>query len=153
MFETVAYTAPMLPADRPRYLMGVGRPEDIAGAVARGIDMFDCVMPTRSGRTAQGFTRRGTVNIRNARHADDPRPLDADCACPACRNHSRAYLHHLFKANEILGSVLLTWHNIQYYQDLMAGLRRAIVDGRLDAHLADLHRGWAAGDIPAGEGT
>ena len=151
MFETVEYTAPMLPAGRPRYLMGVGRPEDILGAVRRGIDMFDCVMPTRSGRTAQGFTRRGTVNIRNARHADDPRPLDAACACPACRNHSRAYLHHLVKANEILGSMLLTWHNIQYYQDLMAGLRAAIVAGRLDAHARDLERGWADGDIPAGD--
>ncbi|WP_374445369.1 tRNA guanosine(34) transglycosylase Tgt [Stella sp.] len=151
MFETVAYTAPMLPADRPRYLMGVGRPEDIVGAVRRGIDMFDCVMPTRSGRTAQGFTRRGTVNIRNARHADDPRPLDARCACPACRNHSRAYLHHLVKSNEILGAMLLTWHNIQYYQDLMAGLRDAIVAGRLDDHAGDLARGWAEGDIPAGE--
>ena len=102
-------------------------------------------------RTAQGFTRRGTVNIRNARHADDPRPLDAACACPACRNHSRAYLHHLVKANEILGSMLLTWHNIQYYQDLMAGLRAAIVAGRLDAHARDLERGWADGDIPAGD--
>ncbi|BBK37092.1 queuine tRNA-ribosyltransferase [Allostella sp. ATCC 35155] len=151
MFETVGYTAPMLPPDRPRYLMGVGRPEDILGAVCRGVDMFDCVMPTRSGRTAQGFTRRGTVNMRNARHAEDPRPLDAACACPACRNHSRAYLHHLVKSNEILGAMLLTWHNIQYYQDLMAGLRDAIVAGRLDAHATELERGWASGDIPAGE--
>ncbi|BBK31769.1 queuine tRNA-ribosyltransferase [Allostella humosa] len=149
MFETVGFTTPMLPADRPRYLMGVGRPEDIVGAVQRGIDMFDCVMPTRSGRTAQGFTRHGTVNIRNARHAEDPRPLDAACGCPACCDHSRAYLHHLFKANEILGSMLLTWHNIQYYQDLMAGLRQAIADGRLDAHVGELQQGWVAGDIAA----
>ncbi len=149
MFRMVGYTAPLLPADRPRYLMGVGRPDDIVGAVARGIDMFDCVMPTRSGRTGQAFTRRGTLNVRNARHADDPRPLDADCRCPACRSHARAYLHHLFKADEMLGPMLLTWHNIQYYQDLMAGLRAAIAGGRLAQHVAALESGWAEGDIPA----
>ena len=149
MFRMVAYTAPLLPPDRPRYLMGVGRPEDVVGAVARGIDMFDCVMPTRSGRTGQAFTRRGALNIRNARHADDPRPLDADCRCPACRSHSRAYLHHLFKADEMLGPMLLTWHNIQYYQDLMAGLRTAIAEGRFAAQVRALESGWAEGDIPA----
>ncbi len=147
MLRTLDITVPLLPADRPRYLMGVGRPSDIVAAVMRGIDMFDCVMPTRSGRTGQGFTRRGTVNIRNARHADDPRPLDLDCRCPACRGYGRAYLHHLFRANEMLGPILLTWHNLTYFQDLMAGLRGAIVDDRLDAFAADFERQQAEGDI------
>ncbi|MCC7275675.1 MAG: tRNA guanosine(34) transglycosylase Tgt [Alphaproteobacteria bacterium] len=151
MFGVVAATAPLLPVDRPRYLMGVGRPEDLVGAVARGIDMFDCVMPTRSGRTAQAFTRRGTLNVRNARHADDPCPLDADCACPACRGHSRAYLHHLFKAGEMLGPMLLTWHNLHYYQDLMAGLRTAIADGAFAAHAAGLAAAWASGEVDPAE--
>ncbi|MGB1027662.1 MAG: tRNA guanosine(34) transglycosylase Tgt, partial [Rhodospirillaceae bacterium] len=128
MFRMLEITTPALPEDAPRYLMGVGRPEDIIGAVARGIDMFDCVMPTRSGRTAQAFTRRGEVNLRNARHKDDPRPLDAECSCPACTSYSRAYLHHLIKAEEMLGPMLLTAHNLQYYQDLMAGLRSAIAE-------------------------
>ena len=127
MFATLDIDAcHMLPADRPRYLMGVGRPADIVGAVKRGIDMFDCVMPTRAGRTAQAFTRRGELNLRNARHRDDPRPIDEHCACPACRNHSRAYLHHLIRSEEILGAMLLTWHNLHYYQDIMRGLRGAI---------------------------
>ena len=133
MFDTLGPSAALLPADRPRYLMGVGKPDDIVGAVTRGVDMFDCVLPTRSGRTGQAFTRRGSVNIRNARHLDDPRPLDADCACPACRAYSRAYLHHLWRAKEMLGQILLTWHNLHYYQELMAELRGAIAAGRLAA--------------------
>ena len=129
MFQVLDATTPLLPQDRPRYLMGVGRPADMVGAVLRGIDMFDCVMPTRSGRTAQAFTRGGTVNLRNARHQDDPRPLDAECGCPLCRNYSRAYIHHLFRSEEILAPMLLTWHNIHYYQDVMRGLRAAITAG------------------------
>jgi len=131
MFRILDFAPDLLPEDRPRYLMGVGRPEDLVGAVARGIDMFDCVMPTRSGRTGQAFTRFGELNLRNARHAEDARPLDPACACPACRGHSRGYLHHLVKAKEILGSMLLTWHNLHYYQQLMAGLREAIAAGAL----------------------
>jgi queuine tRNA-ribosyltransferase len=148
MFGTLDYTVPMLPADRPRYLMGVGRPGDIVGAVKRGIDMFDCVMPTRSGRTAQGFTRRGELNMRNARHRDDPRPLDAQCACPACTHHSRAYLHHLIRADEILGAMLLTWHNLHYYQDVMRGLRGAIESKTLESWIASFESDQALGDIP-----
>jgi len=149
MFGTLDATVPVLPEDRPRYLMGVGKPDDIVGAVRRGVDMFDCVLPTRSGRTGQAFTRRGTVNLRNARHKDDPRPLDESCSCPACSDYGRAYLHHLSKADEILGAMLLTWHNLRYYQDLMAGLREAIAGGRLAAHAAELDAAWAAGDIEA----
>ncbi len=146
-FSTLEATVPHLRADRPRYLMGVGRPGDIVGAVLRGIDMFDCVMPTRSGRTGQLFTPHATLNIRNARHADDPRPVDAACRCPLCRNYSRGYLHHLFKAKEILGSMLATWHNLTYYQDLMAALRQAIAAGALEA-FAKHHGALAAqGDI------
>ena len=148
MFDTLDVTTPMMPDDKPRYLMGVGKPADIVGAVRRGVDMFDCVMPTRSGRTAQGFTRRGPVNIRNARHAEDLRPLDETCSCPACTRFSRAYLHHLFKADEIQGLMLLTWHNLQHYQDLMAGLRGAIEAGRLDDFAATFDEEWARGDIP-----
>jgi len=133
MFDTLDATVPHLPADRPRYLMGVGKPDDIAGAVLRGIDMFDCVLPTRSGRTAQAFTREGPLNLRNARHAEDPAPLDAACRCPACRDFSRAYLHHVAKANEIIASMLLTWHNLTYYQDLMEGLRLAVANGKVAA--------------------
>jgi queuine tRNA-ribosyltransferase len=128
--------------------MGVGKPEDIVGAVERGIDLFDCVLPTRSGRTAQAFTPRGTLNLRNARHQEDPRPLDADCACSACRSYSRAYLHHLAKSGEILASMLLTEHNLRYYQDLMAGLRVAIADGTLAGFAQDFARTHALGDIP-----
>jgi queuine tRNA-ribosyltransferase len=139
MFETLEATTPRLPADRPRYLMGVGKPSDIAGAVLRGIDMFDCVLPTRSGRNGQAFTRAGTLNLRNARHAEDSAPLDESCRCPACRQFSRAYLHHVVKANEIIASMLLTWHNLTYYQDLMADLRAAIAENRLAAYVAALH--------------
>ena len=136
MTSTLERTEPHLPADRPRYLMGVGKPADIVAAVARGMDMFDCVLPTRSGRTAQAFTRAGTLNLRNARHAEDKAPIDPACACPACRNFSRAYLHHLFKAEEVLGLVLLTRHNLTYYQNLMTDLRKAIVDGTFSAFAA-----------------
>ena len=147
MFETLEATTPLMQPDKPRYLMGVGKPADLVGGVARGIDMFDCVLPTRSGRTGQGFTRRGPVNLKNARHADDPRPLDAACGCPACTRFSRAYLHHLFKAEEVLSLMLLSWHNIQYYQDLMAGMRTAIEAGHFAAFAADFHAMQAMGDI------
>jgi queuine tRNA-ribosyltransferase len=130
-FAMVEATVPFLPDDRPRYLMGVGKPSDIVGAVKRGIDMFDCVLPTRSGRTAQAFTREGALNLRNARHADDLAPLDPECGCPACTGFSRAYLHHLVKSGEILASMLLTQHNLTYYADLMAALRAGIAEGRL----------------------
>jgi queuine tRNA-ribosyltransferase len=130
-FAMAEATVPFLPEDRPRYLMGVGKPADLVGAVKRGIDMFDCVLPTRSGRTAQAFTRAGALNLRNARHADDPAPLDPNCHCPACTGYSRAYLHHLVKAGEILAAMLLTTHNLTYYADLMAAMREAIVQGRL----------------------
>ena len=137
MFQVLDDVVPHLPADAPRYLMGVGKPDDLVGAVLRGIDMFDCVLPTRSGRTGQAFTRHGALNIKNARHADDPRPLDETLDCPASRDYSRAYLHHLVKSKEILGAVLLTWHNLAYYQHLMAGLRAAIVNGDLAAFAAE----------------
>jgi len=148
MFATLDVTVPMLPAGRPRYLMGVGRPADIVGAVKRGIDMFDCVLPTRGGRTAQAFTRCGELNLRNARHRDDPRPIDEQCACPACRHHSRAYLHHLVRAEEILAAMLLTWHNLQYYQDIMRGLRGAIETGSLSHWIAAFEDEQRRGDIP-----
>ncbi len=128
-FRVLDATVPLLPAERPRYLMGVGKPADLVGAVLRGVDMFDCVLPTRSGRTGQAFTRRGQVNLRNARHRDDPRPLDDQCACPACADYSRAYLCHLVRSGEILGLILLTRHNLTYYQELMAGLRAAMEEG------------------------
>jgi queuine tRNA-ribosyltransferase len=147
MFSVLDATVPHLPTDKPRYLMGVGTPDDIVGAVQRGIDMFDCVMPTRSGRTGKGFTRRGEINIRNARHAEDPRPLDAECRCSACTGHSRAYIHHLFKADEMLGAMLLTRHNLTYYQDLMKGLRTAITAGTLADFAATARTGWQQGDI------
>ncbi|MGF1592191.1 MAG: tRNA guanosine(34) transglycosylase Tgt [Kiloniellaceae bacterium] len=148
MFEALEATVPHLPADRPRYLMGVGKPADIVGAVRRGIDMFDCVLPTRSGRTGQAFTRRAVLNMMNARHRDDPRPLDPDCPCPTCADYSRAYLHHLFKAKEMLGPILLTRHNLYRYQQIMAGLREAIEAGRLEDFVADFERQEAEGDIP-----
>ncbi|MBN2907049.1 MAG: tRNA guanosine(34) transglycosylase Tgt [Rhodobacteraceae bacterium] len=147
MFGVLDYAPDMLPADKPRYLMGVGKPDDIVGAVARGIDMMDCVLPTRSGRTGQVFTRHGVLNIKNARHQDDPRPLDEGCSCPACRNYSRAYLHHVFRSQEIISSMLLTWHNLQYYQDLMAGMRAAIAEGRFAPWQAEFHATRAQGDI------
>jgi len=147
MFATVETTAPHLPADAPRYLMGVGTPDDLVGSVARGIDMFDCVMPTRSGRTGKAFTRRGSVNIRNARHQDDPRPLDETCACPACRDFSRAYLHHLWRADEMLGPMLLTWHNLTWYQTLMREMRDAIAAMRFEIWRATFAADQARGDI------
>ena len=137
MRETVEVTCGALPAERPRYLMGVGKPADLVAAIARGVDMFDCVLPTRSGRTGQAWTRNGPLNLKNARHADDPEPIDPACTCPACRDHGRAYLHHLVKANEILGAMLLTWHNLHFYQRLMAEIRGAIADGSFSA--------WQAG--------
>ncbi len=147
MFSTLDVTTPLMQTDRPRYLMGVGKPDDLVGAVARGIDMFDCVLPTRSGRNGQAFTWRGTVNLRNARHADDPRPLDENCACPACSKFSRAYLHHLVKAGEMLGPMLVSWHNIQFYQDLMAAMRTAIEQGRFSAFADDFAATYGKGDI------
>ncbi|MDP2696729.1 tRNA guanosine(34) transglycosylase Tgt [Thalassospira sp.] len=147
MFETLDFCVDMLPAAKPRYLMGVGKPSDLVGAVMRGIDQFDCVLPTRSGRNAQAFTRRGTVNFKNGRHRDDDRPLDDQCGCPACTQYSRAYLHHLIKANEILGAVLLTWHNLHYYQDLMSDMRAAIEAGRMADFARDFYAGQEGGDI------
>ena len=147
MFGCLDYAPGQLPEDKPRYLMGVGKPDDLVGAVQRGIDMFDCVLPSRSGRTGQAFTRRGVVNIKNARHAEDPRPLDEDCTCPCCTQFSRAYLHHVVRSNEIIASMLLTWHNLHYYQDLMAGMRAAIAEGRFDAFVANFHARRAEGDI------
>ena len=147
MFGVLDYATGQLPADRPRYLMGVGKPDDIVGAVQRGVDMFDCVLPSRSGRTGQAQTRMGPVNIKNARHAEDPRPLDPECSCPACSHYSRAYLHHVFKAGEIISAMLLTWHNLHYYQELMSGLRAAIAERRLDTFAADFHARRAQGDL------
>lgn len=147
MFGCLDFAPEQLPQDKPRYLMGVGKPDDIVGAVQRGVDMFDCVLPSRSGRTGQAQTRMGQVNLRNARHKDDPRPLDPSCTCPACTQYSRAYLHHVIKSQEIIGSMLLTWHNLQYYQELMQGLRDAIAAGTLDGFVADFHAVRAQGDI------
>src|SRR5690242_9734215 len=149
MLKIVQETTPMLPADRPRYLMGVGTPEDILEAVARGVDMFDCVMPTRNGRHGMAFTRSGPLNLANARHAEDSAPIDDESPHPAARTYSRAYLHHLVKANEILGAVLLSTINIAYYQALMAGMRAAIEAGRFADFRAETMAGWERGDIPA----
>jgi len=146
MFETLDATVPHLPTDRPRYLMGVGKPDDIVGAVMRGIDMFDCVLPTRSGRNGQAFTWDGPLNLKNARHAEDSEPLDATCGCPACRQFSRAYLHHTVKSGEIIAAMLLTWHNLTFYQDLMAGLRGAVARGALAAFAKQFTKRYA----PAG---
>jgi queuine tRNA-ribosyltransferase len=148
MLKVVAETAPRLPAERPRYLMGVGTPDDLIEAVARGVDMFDCVLPTRNGRHGMAFTRFGAINLKNARHADDPRPLDEEGPHEAARRHSRAYLHHLVRANEMLGAILLSTVNLAYYQALMAGLRGAIERGGFDALCAQLREGWARGDLP-----
>ena len=148
MLEVLDDTVPLLPPDRPRYLMGVGTPDDLLAAVARGVDMFDCVMPTRAGRTARAYTSGGVLNLRNARHAPDPAPLDPLCPCIACTRHSRAYLHHLFRAEEMLGPMLLTAHNITYYQQLMGGMRQAIIDGRLAEHASMVRAGWAAQPSP-----
>jgi queuine tRNA-ribosyltransferase len=147
MLAMIAETAPLLPTDRPRYLMGVGTPDDILEAVARGIDMFDCVLPTRNGRHGLAFTRRGPVNLRNARHADDPRPLDDESPWPAARTYARAYLHHVVKANETLGAMLLSEINIAYYQELMAGARAAIASGSFAAYRESVRDGWARGDV------
>ncbi len=147
MFDTLDFTVPLLPDDKPRYLMGVGTPHDLVGAVARGIDMFDCVLPTRNARRAHAFTRRGTVNLKNARHREDPRPLDDQCGCVACRSYSRAYLHHLHKAGELLAHTLITAHNLHYYQQLMAGMRAAIGKGEFTAFQKRFEAEQAAGDI------
>jgi len=147
MFEVLEYAPNQLPRDKPRYLMGVGKPDDIVGAVQRGIDMFDCVLPSRSGRTGQALTRRGAVNMRNSRHRDDQRPLDESCECPCCKNYSRAYLHHVHKAGEIISSMLLTWHNLHYYQVLMSELRQAIASNKLDSYVAEFHSIRERGDI------
>ncbi len=148
MFKILNATTSHMPQNKPRYLMGVGKPSDIVGAVSRGVDMFDCVLPTRSGRTGQAFTRFGTVNIKNARHADDLRSLDEACLCPACTNYSRGYLHHLFKAEEIQGLTLLTWHNLTYYQELMHLIRNAIKEGRFTKFVSNFYQEQAQGDIP-----
>jgi queuine tRNA-ribosyltransferase len=142
MFAAIEVTVPHLPAEKPRYLMGVGTPDDLVGAVMRGVDMFDCVMPTRAGRTGRAFTSQGVLNMRNARHASDPAPIDPNCACPACARHSRAYLHHLFRCDEMLGPMLLTWHNITYYQDLMRDIRAAIGGGVLAEFAARVRAAW-----------
>ncbi len=146
MFRVLDFTVPATPADKPRYLMGVGKPDDMLGAIERGVDMFDCVIPTRSGRNARAYTSMGEINLRNARHADDPRPLDAATNSPINR-YSRAYLHHLFKADEMLGPMLLTQHNLHYYQELMAGIRASIAAGNLADHAAVLREGWERGDL------
>ncbi|WP_234185520.1 tRNA guanosine(34) transglycosylase Tgt [Shinella sp. NM-101] len=147
MLDMIDTTIPHLPTEKPRYLMGVGTPDDMLKSVARGIDMFDCVMPTRSGRHGLAFTRRGRINLRNARHAEDMRPLDEESTCPAARDYSRAYLHHLVRANESLGGMLLTWNNLSYYQDLMAGIRKAIEEGRFADFMAETQEMWARGDL------
>ena len=143
MFNTLDSTLPHLCTERPRYLMGVGTPGDILGSVQRGIDMFDCVIPTRAGRTGRAYVPGGQLNLRNAVHAAEAAPLQDGCKCPACRRHTRAYLHHLFRAGEMLGPMLLTWHNLQYYENLMTGLRTAIATGTLNAHAAELREGWS----------
>lgn len=147
MFEVLDYATDMLPEDKPRYLMGVGKPDDIVGAVLRGIDMFDCVMPTRSGRTAQAFTEYGPINIRNSRHREDPRPVEAACDCPLCRNYTRAYIHHLQKCNEILAVMLLSWHNIRYYERLMQGIRKSLAEDTFDEFVKEFYEKQSQGDI------
>ncbi len=147
MFDVLDFAPSQLPAEKPRYLMGVGKPDDIVGAVKRGVDMMDCVLPSRSGRTGQAFTRRGVVNIKNARHADDPRPLYDTCTCPACSNYSRAYLHHVFRAGEMISGMLLTWHNLHYFQQVMAGMRDAITDGAFADWERAFHDDRSRGDI------
>jgi queuine tRNA-ribosyltransferase len=143
MLATLEATLPHLPSDAPRYLMGIGSPDDILCSVQRGIDMFDCVIPTRAGRTARAYTTTGIRNLRNARFADDLAPLDPGCDCPACSRHSRAYLHHLFRAEEMLGPMLLTWHNVRYYQSLMQGIRTSIHAGRFSYYAASVRDGWS----------
>ena len=147
MFQVLDFAPDMLPADKPRYLMGVGKPSDIVGAVKRGVDMMDCVLPSRSGRTGQAFTHRGVINIKNARHQNDPRPLDPLCQCPACQNYSRAYLHHVFKSQEIISSMLITWHNLHYYQILMERMRKAISNKSFPEFELDFHQNLSLGDL------
>ena len=147
MFEVLDYTVPDLPQGRPHYLMGVGKPADIVGAVLRGIDMFDCVIPTRSGRTGQAFVRGGSLNLRNAKHVEDSRPLDVKCGCPVCANYSRAYLHHLIKAGEMLAGMLLTFHNLHYYQDLMAQIRGSIESGTMSDFVTTFDREQKSGAV------
>lgn len=147
MFGCLDHAPDQLPHDKPRYLMGVGKPDDIVGAVARGIDMMDCVLPSRSGRTGQVFTPRGVINIKNARHADDPRPLDESCLCPTCQGYSRAYLQHVFRSQEIISSMLLTWHNLHYYQQLMDQMRHAIAAGEFEPWQKTFHATRTMGDI------
>lgn len=147
MYEMIEVVNEILPKDKPRYLMGVGTPANILEGIERGVDMFDCVMPTRSGRTSQAFTARGTINIRNARHREDNRPLEVGCDCPLCKNYTRAYIHHLQKCNEVLAVMLLTWHNIRYYQRLMQGLRKAIEEETLEEFVKDFYANQALGDI------
>jgi queuine tRNA-ribosyltransferase len=147
MFEVLDFAPDQLPVDKPRYLMGVGKPDDIVGAVLRGVDMMDCVLPSRSGRTGQVFTRHGVVNIKNARHQNDPRPLDDACSCPACSNYSRAYLHHVFRSQEIISSMLLTWHNLHYYQELMENIRGAIAVDRFSSFVSEFFVQRLNGDI------
>lgn len=148
MMAMLDVTCPVLPVEKPRYLMGVGTPDDILKSIARGIDMFDCVMPTRAGRHGLAFTRFGKINLRNARHADDPRPLDPESSCPAARDYSRGYLHHLVKAGEALGGMLLTWNNLAYYQQLMQGARDAIEAGCYVDYMAKTQSAWERGDLP-----
>jgi queuine tRNA-ribosyltransferase len=142
MFAMLEVTGPLLPAQKPRYLMGVGTPDDLLGSIARGVDMFDCVMPTRAGRTARAFTSAGIFNLRNARFIDDDTPLDPHCGCLACSRHSRAYLHHLFRCEEMLGPILLTQHNLTYYQSLMQGARAAILAQNFAEYSAGVRAGW-----------
>jgi queuine tRNA-ribosyltransferase len=149
MLRIVEEVAPILPADRPRYLMGVGTPDDLLESVARGMDMFDCVLPTRNGRHGVAFSRFGPINLRNARHAADPRPLDEQSPCAAARDYSRAYLHHLVKANEMLGAMLLSQINLAYYQELTAGMRAAIAAQRFENFRNEINEGFARGDLPA----
>ena len=149
MLSTLDFTTPALPHDRPRYLMGVGTPDDLLESVARGVDMFDCVMPTRSGRHGQAFTRFGKMNLRNAKHANDQRPLDSEHPCPALSQYSRAYLHHLIRSGELLGMMLLSWANIAYYQSLMQGIRDAIDAGRFEDYRTAMHEQWQRGDSAA----
>lgn len=149
MLDMLEVTNPLLPETKPRYLMGVGTPDDILKSVARGIDMFDCVMPTRAGRHGLAYTRRGKINLKNARHAEDHRPLDEESDCPAARDYSRAYLHHLVKSGESLAGMLLTWNNLAYYQSLMADIRHAIEAGRFTDRAGEITESWARGDLPA----
>jgi queuine tRNA-ribosyltransferase len=149
MFRVLSEVTPELPQDRPRYLMGVGKPDDILGGIERGIDMFDCVHPTRAGRHGHAYTRFGVINLKNARHKDDPRPLDEESPNPNCRRWSRAYLHHLVKSEEILAAMVLSQINLSYYQELTAGARAAIEAGRINDFAAETRAAWAAGDLPA----